>query len=186
MKKIIRTVFVAVLMLGTTNGFASIKNSSNALNIRKENKEQLVIIKDVRGNVVHTETITPSDHNTLAFDLSTLKDGLYNIEYDKSFEIKVESFVVKSHKVIYLNNTETTIFKPVVRIENGKVLISKISFENDPLKIQLYFENELIVSEELSGEDILSRVYNLKENINGNYKLILTSKDRVFRKSFKI
>lgn len=186
MKKIIRTIAVVVLMLGMSTVQAATKNeTSNAtkiVNRLNENNEQKVIIRDIEGNVIHSEIL--NDNNTFDFNLETLNDGLYLVEYDRGFEIKVKSVAVRSHKVFYLENTEATIFKPVVRIENNKVLISKITFGSAPVKVKLYFEGELIVSEALKDESVVNRVYSLKENIEGEYRLSISSNNRVYTQNF--
>ena len=189
MKKLIRTSLIAAVMLAASASYSnhdtSILNDKTMLSGKKVKRKQLVLIKDVNGHTVYSETIYNNGDNNFAFDLSTLKDGLYELEFNKDFEIQVESFIVKSHKVTFLEGTETTIFKPVVRIENGKVLISKLSFEDEPMTIKLYFENELVHSEDAQGNTIINRVFDLNEDIEGIYSIVIKTNGRVYRQSFK-
>lgn len=183
MKKMIRRITVVALILGLNTVQAhNVSDQLKTLNILKENKGQKVVIRNIEGTVIHSELL--DDNNNFNFNLASLKDGLYLLEYDRGFEIKIESVAVRSNKVFYLENTETIIFKPVVRIENGKVLISKIAFGDEPVKVKLYFEGELILSEELKDSSVVNRVYRLKENIEGEYRLSIISNNRVYTENF--
>ncbi len=83
-------------------------------------------------------------------------------------------------------NLKEKIFKPVFRFENSKVLISKLAIDSDEMTVELYYENELIYTENVKGKEILNRIYQLDETLRGDYKAIIRSSNRVFIENFRI
>ena len=193
MKTIKLTSLVVALMFGTFSGYTLSNATSMSetfakdLKFNKVEKGYRVIIKDNNGNNVYSEIIENTGDFTAQYNFSSLKDGLYTLEYNKDFEISTRKFVVASNKVTFLDNTETTFYKPVFRMEDTKVLISQLALDKDStLEICIFYEGEVIHSEKVSGNAILNRVYNLKENIPGKYKVVMRANGRVYRKTFKI
>ena len=93
----------------------------------------------------------------------------------------------KQPVIPFLNNSEEVFYKPVFRTEDTKVLISQLALNKEStLEISIFFEGELIHSETVTGNAILNRVYNLKENIPGKYKVVMEANGRTYRKTFKI
>jgi hypothetical protein len=113
-----------------------------------------------------------------------LNDGKYTIEITKDFEIG--TIEVKNGIVSYINTNSKTIHKPVVRNENENILISKLALQNAEMKVELYFEDDLIHSETVKGGQILNRIYKLDKTLKGNYTTIIRSDDRVFINNFSL
>ena len=88
--------------------------------------------------------------------------------------------------VTFLNNKDEKIFKPIIRTEGELLLISKINFNNEPLKVTLYYNNEAVLSETISGDKLLQRVYKLSEKEVGAYKVVVSSDERTYTKDFTI
>ncbi|MEM1001913.1 MAG: hypothetical protein AAGH46_04615 [Bacteroidota bacterium] len=192
MKTIKETTLVVALMLGTLSSYAvsnvetAPKAFSNELT-EEVRKGHLLAIKDNAGHTIYSETVNSNGNFNTSFDLSQLKDGLYTLELSKDFEIKTTQFVVTAKEVTYLKNTEKSVYKPVFRMENSKVLISQLALDKEStLEIKIYFENELIHQEEISGNAILNRVYNLKEKTPGHYKVVMKANGRTYKRNFKI
>ena len=193
MKTLKNTALVATLMLGSLNIYAfrdvttTPKGFSTYLTVIEIKKGHLLAIKDQRGNTIHTEVVDTNQSFHTSFDLSQLKDGLYALELKKDFEIKTKRFVVTEKKVTFLKNTEKSVYKPVFRMEKSRILISQLALNQESiLAIKIYFENELIVNEEVSGNVILKRVYHLKEKTPGRYKVIMKANGRTYKRNFKI
>jgi hypothetical protein len=148
-------------------------------------KGQILSIKRANGSTIYTQQIKNTGNYSSVFDLSQLPEGKYTTELEKDFEIIIKSFSVVSGKVSF--ESEKKIFKPVIRIENNLVLIAHINFEKTPININLYYNNELILSEEaINTEAILKRVYRLSNEEKGNYSIIVHSGDRHYTKKFTI
>jgi hypothetical protein len=192
MKTLKRTLVVA-LMLGTLNSYTLSASEtatsafSGDLTLKEVKRGHLLAIKDNAGHIIYKETITTNGNFKTSFDLSSLKNGLYTLELNKDFEIESKKFVVTDSEVTFLENTKKSVYKPVFRFENSRLLISQLALnENSTLEIKIYFENELIHQEEVSGNAILNRVYSLKENTPGRYKVEMTANGRTYRRKFKI
>lgn len=193
MKTLKKTTLAVALMLGTLSSYAlsnvetAPKAISNSLTNNEVKKGHLVIIKDNNGSNVYSEIMQNDGDFTSQFDFSELQDGLYTLEINKDFEITTSKFVVNSKQVMFLDNSETTVYKPVFRMEDTKVLISQLALDKEStLEICIFFEGEVIHSEKVSGNAILNRVYNLKENIPGKYKVVMRANGRTYRKTFRI
>ncbi len=192
MKTCIRIILVVALLLGTRTGYADVnietplKLVSGELTLDKVKKGHEVVIKDVSNSIIYSEKINYDGIYSHTFNLKSLKDGLYTIEFNKDFEINIKAFVVTSGSVTFIADAERTIFKPVFRVENSRILISQLTLDGQPLDIKIYFENELILTETLDGDRIINRVYNLKEKVNGDYKVVMKSNGRTYRKVFRI
>ena len=54
------------------------------------------------------------------------------------------------------------------------------------MKVDLYFENELIHTETIKGGEIINRVYKLDKKIKGEYTAVVSSNNREYIENFKI
>ena len=52
--------------------------------------------------------------------------------------------------------------------------------------ILLYYNDEDVLSETLSGDKMLKRVYKLSQKETGVYKVVISSDERTYSKEFKI
>jgi hypothetical protein len=190
-----------VALLATVMGFAkeasfTIKNEADRtslalLNVKKGN---LLTIKDTNGVVLFKESIKISGTYTKGFDLTSLPDGSYFFELDKEVEIRTIPFIVKSNAVVFEKEKVIVSFKPIIRIDDDMIYISKLALDLEPLKIKLYHEDasylstnyELIYSEEIKDIQTIERVYKIDKTVPGNYKIILISEGRKFVEHFKI
>ena len=128
------------------------KKQKRLLNVTFENvkKGSLLLIKDHYGMILFKELIENSGEYSKGFDLTALPDGNYYFELDKEVEIKIIPFVVLSNVVTFDKTKESTINKPFVTFKEGRLLVSKLALENQPLEIKIYDERlYLIYSEKL-------------------------------------
>ena len=148
-------------------------------------KGHTLSIKDKNGTVIYSQEIENSGTYSKVLDLSKLEKGNYTTELEKDFEIIIKPFTVLDGQVSF--DEEKTIFKPVIRAENNLVLISKLAFDNQPLKIAIYYNDEVIFSETVTDEkNLLKRVYKLSKEEKGDYKVVINSNNRSYIKDFNI
>ena len=194
MKTKMKKIIVVALMFGTLIGYANEHTNNNDLEakktvkvkFKKKKKGQTLSIKNDQGVTVYNNEIKNSGTYSKTFDFSALEDGIYAAELNKDFEIVIKQFYVKNGLVTFLNNKNEKVFKPVIRAEKHLLYVSKIDFNNQPLKIVIYYKNEAILSETIEGEKFLKRVYKLSENEAGNYKVIISTNNRSYVKDFTI
>ena len=193
MKSTIKKYLVVVMMLGTLINYANEnKNSLNTIDVKRVKiefktvkKGHTLSIKDESGIVMYSQEIIKPGNYSQIFDLSKLQKGNYTTELEKDFEITIKSFSVLDGQILFKD--EKTIFKPVVRIKDNLILISKMNFEKEPLKVVLYYNDEIILSENTTDSgDIINRVYRVSKKIRGDYKVIVNTDNRSYKKDFNI
>ena len=183
---------VIVMMLVTSINYAN-KNTAvkivDGKKVRIEfesvKKGHTLSVKDKNGTVIYSQEIENSGTYSKVLDLSKLEKGNYTTELEKDFEIVIKPFTVLDGQVSF--DEEKTIFKPVIRTEDNLVLISKLAFDKQPLKIAIYYNDEVIFSETVTDEkNLLKRVYKLSKEEKGDYKVIINSNNRSYIKDFNI
>lgn len=185
MKNLFKSILVVAVMLGTYAGYANatlnVKPTINYLE-----KGDHISVSDSTGEIIYSGKVNYNGNLSNLFNFTKLKNGEYTIEVNKDFIIEVKTISVKNGVVTYLESANEKIFKPVLRIDDSKVLISKLALETSEMEIELYYGEELIHTETVDGEVTLNRVYKLDETLNGDYTAIIKSNDRVFVENFKI
>ena len=190
--KTIKRLLVVAIMLTMVTGYAN-ENANDVsakvitvLKFSDVNKGHQYTIIDNEGVVLFKETIERNGSFSKKFDFTALNEGSYTVELEKDFEIIVTPFIIQSKNVVFLDSKVTTVFKPVVRSRDNQLLVSQMSLNEQPLKIELYYNDELILKDELKGKSVLSQVYRLSANEKGDYYVRLESGKRVYKKSFEI
>ena len=195
MKRLAKTSLVIVVMFTTMLSFANEftiltkEKTKEITHVTFENVKRgsLLLIKDHYGMVLFKELIENSGEYSKGFDLTALPNGNYYFELDKEVEIKIIPFVVVSNVVTFDKAKETIINKPFVRFKGGRLLVSKLALENQPLDIKIYNKDSyLIYSEKLMDGKILERIYDVSKVEKGHYKIVMTSDGRKFVEKFEI
>lgn len=192
MKTIIKKSAIVALMLGTLNSYATgttlveknvTEGKVELVNVRKG---QHLYIKNSEGKILYKTRIEKNGDFTQNFDFTSFKNGYYTLEVNKDFQIEVTPFTIISGKATFYKKEEKVIFKPVIRTEAEKVMISKLDFDSNPLKIAIYYQGEVIYKDTVKGEDVLERIYKLEKDKKGAYKVILKTNDRTYTNEFSL
>ncbi|AOW18226.1 hypothetical protein LPB03_12555 [Polaribacter vadi] len=193
MRTIKRKVFVAIFMLVTIVNFANNNDSNTLLSADKvevtfnnAKKGNQLTIKEANGAILHSEEILKEGTLVKTFNLSELENGIYTLELEKDFQIVVKSIKINNRNVTFIADAERIIFKPYVRNKENKLMITKIAFDKEPLKISIFYKNEIIYSETLEGDEILNRVYSLDKGLKGEYKVISYNNGRSYVNNFTL
>ncbi|WP_179353461.1 hypothetical protein [Winogradskyella vidalii] len=185
MKALFKNILVLAVVLGTFTSYASTTLETNT-NFNEVSKGDYISVSDASGEVIYSGLINYNGNIKNLYDFSQLKDGTYTVEVNKDFEIEINSLQVNKNVVTFTNDTSKTIYKPVFRAEDSRVIISKLGLDINEMTVELYFKNELIHSETVKGNDVLNRVYKLDPSVRGNYTAIIKSNGRVFVENFKL
>ncbi|NCT09658.1 MAG: hypothetical protein GW772_06225 [Flavobacteriia bacterium] len=191
MKKQIITIALLInSLIGYSNAEINnylVDNSKKVtVEFRNVKKGHLLSIKDNKGVTIYSEVISENGHLAKILDVTYLEQGTYYVELDKDFEIVIKPFKIKENIVIFEENEEKTIFKPVIRNQENMIFISKIALDNEPMQVVIYYNDEVIFSETIQTETILNRIYRLEKEIKGNYKVVFYNNNRSFENAFKI
>ena len=194
MKTNMKSILLVALMFGTLISYANNDTNSTDNKAKKTvkvefknvRKGQSLTIKNDKGVSVYNQEIAASGNFSRTFDFSALENGVYTAELNKDFEIIIKEFYVKNGLVTFLNNSNTKLFKPVIRAKENLIYVSKLAFNNKPLNVVIYYNGEAIFSDNIKGDDLLKRTYKLSENKKGEYKVFVSSDNRTYSKNFTI
>ena len=190
-KTIIKISLIALI-------FGSLTAYSNEVNLKKEAKfstkievdnvknRQLLFIKNTSGKIIHKEIINLERATPYEFDFSGLENGYYTLEINKDFQIEIKPFTIISGEVIFHKKGEKTIFKPVIIAEKNKIFISKLNFIETSIHISIYYENEIIFTDNVKGDSIIEKIYSIQKEKKGSYKVITIVNDRKYTKEFSL
>ena len=159
-----------------------------SLSFSKVFEGSMLFIKDEMGLTLYKEAIQKTGEYSKGFDLTSLPDGEYFFELDTDLKIVVIPFEVKSNEVRFMKEEKSTILKPVVRVVDNKVLVSRTSFEGAPIEFKIYYaqNSDVVLSEKFENETIVEKVYDFSESKKGEYLFVFKSNGRKFVKSVKI
>ena len=193
MKTTIKKHLVAVTFLLSLVSYATEKNISSTTEGRKVKVEftavkkgQVLSIKNANSIVIYSDIIEMAGNYARTFDLTGLENGKYTTELEKDFETIIKPFLIKNRLVTFLPEENKTIFKPVIRTQDNLLLISKISLEDQPVKITLYYKGDVIYTETSKDTKVLNRALRLLKNKKGNYTVAISADNKNYSKSFKI
>lgn len=196
MKSLIKNVLLIAVMVTGLVGYSSegeINVITKELNskviqfkLQNYDGDLEVRVRDAHSYELYTENFS-GDLYTKTYDLTTLPNGLYFIEFSGRTKVKTIPFRVRRHNVEFVYSDTKIYYKPVVSVKEKMVKITKLALDLEPLTIELYnSDNELIHEEVLEGKMDLKRSLNLKKLAKGDYNLILKSKGEVITKSITI
>jgi len=193
MKKLMKNTLVIVALFtallananATLNDLKEAKRTTLTLNDVKIGDE--LLIKNTHGIILYNESIqNPGDYSK-GFDLTELPNGDYYFELNKAIKIVIIPFHVSNTIVVFKKEKETTIFKPSVRNKKNKVYISKLSLDQKPLAIKVYYEGiegnnfDLIYTETINNDSKnIGRILSLDEEKEGRYKIVTETEGRTF------
>lgn len=197
MRNLKQKLVLLVLLMITSLGFGKTKdNFEGSITILNDTKLKLVFddvkkgqflnLYDESNNMLYSEKIDKEGELIKILDLSFLKNGDYKIELEKDFKVLINKIKIKDNQVILNSNSNETVFKPLIRNDQELLLISKIAFDEKPLNVFIYYEDEMIYSETLNDDTLINRVYRLNKELVGNYRVILTCNDRDYSYDFNI
>jgi hypothetical protein len=181
MKKVITKNLLVALLFGM---LASSVVGNNFGNMNR--KTPLIFIKNTTGKIIYEKPANIQNNNIQDIDFSYLKNGYYTLEINKDFQIEIKPFTVISGKAIFHPRAEKTIFKPVIRSNKNKILISKLNFETCSMKVNIYYEDELILSDDIEGKKLIQKIYTLHKNKKGDYKIVAKVNDRIYTRKISL
>ncbi|PNW30205.1 hypothetical protein [Formosa algae] len=153
---------------------------------------QKLSIKDENGVTLYNQTIQKTGIYNSRFDLSALPNGDYYFEHNKDYYTKLIPFTVAQGEVNFDKANEKVIYKPVVRIKNDFIYVSKLDLEQNDVSIDIYYsakdksEFKLVQSDEISNTMKIERAYRISEQHKGNYKVVIKSNGHTYNENFKI
>ncbi len=195
MKRVINLCLLTCIIL-----FSTIVKASDVLSVKIENSStinvslsnisqgQKLYLKNYSGTILFNITLDAMSSYRKYFNMSTVEDGVYFVETETEFDIKVTPVLKNTKGVALINNSAVTVFKPKVKVENA---IAKVLFtrsEKSPLTITIYDEDGVLLFTEKANNDelIFQRTYSFSDVPSGKYSIYFSLKDRQFIKEVSI
>lgn len=183
---------IASMMSYANNNDAINKSKVNTvLTLTNVKKGHELLIKDANLLILYRESIAKNGTYSKGFDLTALPDGEYYFELEKDVKIVIMPFIVASNEVKFEKEKEVTIYKPTVRVVDNKLFVSRLSFETQPMNVEIYYEEDfenntsLIFSENIKNTKIVGRIYELSKQKKGDYTLVFKTQGREFTERIK-
>lgn len=175
--KTLITLTTLVLLLG-----------SDLSNTVKEDKSiNQTYIKDKDGHVLfETDKIYTIEALEGLFNFTNLKDGLYIVELIKDFKIEIKPFAVANNNIVFIEEADEILFKPVIRQNEEQLMISLLDFSSNNVDITIYFEEEVIYKETLQNQVEYNRAFQLDKSKKGTYKAVVKANKRVYKEYFTL
>ena len=194
MKKAIKHIKKGILMVAMMTATLSFANEGapffkvendvkkTALTIANVKKGSLLSIKDINGVALYKETIKKDGTYAKGFDFNALPEGSYVFELDSDVEIRTIPFTIESNNIKFHKDIAKTSFKPVTKVNGDLVFLSKLSLNGEPLKIDIYHDAELLLTETVKGTKNIEKVYKLTGLNKGDYKIVMSTEGRTYTK----
>ena len=179
MKKFItKNLFLALILGMLTSSVVG----NNFVDMNRKNP--LIFIKNTTGKIIYEKPVNITSIQDI--DFSYLQNGYYTLEINKDFQIEIKPFTIISGKAIFHPKAEKKVFKPVIRLNKNKILISKLNFEAYSMKVDIYYEDEIILSDVIEGKQLIQKIYRLLENKKGDYKIVTKVNDRIYTRKISL
>ncbi|GAA4272288.1 hypothetical protein GCM10022258_15820 [Aquimarina gracilis] len=166
-----------------------IENSST-LNVSLSNisKGQKLYLKNYSGKILFDITLEAMPLYRKYFNFNTVKDGVYFVETETEFDVKITPVVKNKKGIALINQSVVTVFKPKVLVENALVRVMLTRSEKSPLQVSIYDREGVMLLNENVEEDkaIFERAYNFSDVPAGKYFIYFDLKDRKFVKEINI
>ncbi|WP_372745742.1 hypothetical protein [Lutibacter sp.] len=153
--------------------------SSKSLNLQLSSSDGAteIFIKDAKGILLYSEVINASKLSK-KFDLRLLPDGVYSVEIAGQTKIKVLPFEVSFGKVNVLDEMKTVVHKPIIRVENNLIYVSKFSPNMESFKISFYDENDNVLVQDKLGKELMAgKIFDISQLPEGNYTIAAEYED---------
>jgi outer membrane lipoprotein-sorting protein len=196
MKNLARKSLVAIGLMMSLSTFANDtavtlkEKENNVTNMRFENvkKGSTLSIIDEHGLVLYNEAIEQNGLYVKGFDLTTLPNGDYSFELNSELKIVVIPFNVNSSEVVFDKESKESIYKPVLRIKDNIVFVSRTTIEQTPLSYKIYYADnyDLVDAENFDELEEVKKAYDFSNSEKGNYIFVFESKGRKYSKTIKI
>ncbi|MFB9051897.1 hypothetical protein ACFFVB_02285 [Formosa undariae] len=197
-------IILAICLLSTTSSFASTYGNITVSNKDDNTKTQITLtlndvqpgqvlnIKDKEGILLYNTIIKKSGSFSGLFDITELPNGTYHFEHENENFIKHIPFTVSLGQVNFDRANEKSVFKPITRIKNNLIYLSKLDLDKKNVVIDIYYtsniENkyQLLHSENIEDTVKIERIYRVSKAHKGNYKMVVNADGQSYVEHFKI
>ncbi|WP_025743192.1 T9SS type A sorting domain-containing protein [Aquimarina pacifica] len=195
MKRVMKlSLIICAILLSTVTRASDVLSvkieNSSTINVTLSNtlKGQKLALKDYSGITLFDVTLKAMPSYRRFFDFKSIKDGIYFIESETEYDVKITPVVKNNHGVSLIDNSTVTIFKPALLLKGETLKVAMTRVEKSPLIVSIYDNNGALIFDEKVevGEPIFKRTYNLADLPKGAYDVHFSTNDRVFIKEITL
>lgn len=143
-----------------------------------------VLIKDIQGVLLYEEEFKGAKLSK-SFNLDLLPDGSYTIELSSETRINTIPLKIENSTVKVLEGSEVIIYKPVVRIKDDLVYISKLSMLDEKISMELYEKDAILYKSTPESSITFGKVLDISNLPKGEYTLVLNYANRTHETTIK-
>jgi len=194
MKRVINLCLI-VLVIATSNSAnaarrvsVEITNSSMVnVSLTQVVKGEKLFLKNYHGEILFNVTLEATQTYQKYFNLGNVSDGVYFVETESDYEIKVTPLLKNKKGVSLINTSAVTVFKPLVQAENSMIKVLFNNTEKSPVNLTVYDSESRVLDEIIGNEEVvLKRTYDFSKMPKGEYQLHFSLKERTFIKKVSI
>lgn len=188
--KNLKNVLLIALIVSSIKGVHAGSNTTvddfiTTFSFTNVQKGYQLYIKDDQQTVVYKETVSKNGDYSKRFDLRSLANGSYSIELERDVKIEIKQFSINNAKITYNSNAQI-LYKPSVRLKNNQLFVSQYSNDTATVEVHIYYDQELIHEDHMTGTHLIGRIYQLAQNKPGSYEVVLTINDRKYYQNFNL
>lgn len=142
---------------------------------------EIEVRNDAGDLVFYKETNSPSKSYNKLYDFSNLEDGLYTFKVKLDKQVSTSNLDISNGNVAVVSERKDA--EPYFTLENNKLKMSFLNYENEDVKLYLYDNstNELVMEKDLESEFAINYGLDFTQVKNGNYDAVLTSKNKYYK-----
>jgi len=168
MRRVINLCLLALVFTSSSIATAAgkvlveVSNSSMiTVSLSEVVKGEKLFLKDYDGEVLFNVTLEAATNYQKYFNLSNVEDGIYFVETESSYEVKVTPLLKNQKGVSLINESAITVFKPQVQVDGSVLKVMFSNTEKSPFNFIIYDNEFRVLQEEKIGkeETLLKRTF---------------------------
>jgi len=189
MKNSIKFSLMLVLALITMNVHAA--NGDFSLNVKKGEGKIIsfvlndaintnLTIYDANDKLIHTEELDSNGILNRTYDLNALPEGIYFLEADTKLKIVRYEISVVGMNASLASDALSTVYKPTFLYENGLVGLNILNFDNSPVAIRVYDEDNIELYTYSSTDKNVKKYFDIQNLPNKKYSFVMSYDNKTF------
>lgn len=149
----------------------------------------LVTIRDLRGEIVHSERVELDDELNRKYNLKNLPNGQYIVSMDNGSQISTQGLNIQGDVLTINEDDYTTFFQPVIMRNGEKVDINMLALTPTQITVSIVdYAGRVNYKETVTVDGQFGKRFDISNLENGQYNISVrvnnTGSTRVFDKSF--
>jgi hypothetical protein len=137
-------------------------------------------IYDANDKLIHTEELDSNGILNRTYDLNALPEGIYFLEADTELKIVRYKISVVGMNASLASDALSTVYKPTFLYENGLVALNILNFDNSPVAIRVYDEDNIELYTYSSTDKNVKKYFDIQNLPNKRYSFVMSYDNKTF------